>query len=1060
MRTCFAILIPGLLLAGLADGANVTRYRGPENNGVFPATGLLRKWPKEGPKLLWKHAIGDAWAGPAVVDGTVYIGGGVSGQLYAFSLDGELKFKYPFGSTTCKRFSGTRTVPIVSGDTAVVSAPNANLVGLNLKTGEWKWQLNAWKSFGSGKGSMGWGYPETPMSFGDLIAFNTCSRDDQSPPIVAVNIHTGQKVWEADPGQGKKYSAGDVSGSYVHHGNGDLFVITCWRGVLCLDAKTGQKYWEIPTSGEPSLTPVYSDGRLLVGLSGGKASMLRLLDDGKKYKELWTRGGIGGLPHAVILDGRVYSFGGNRDQPVCPVVEGDEEETEEPKKTEPPAKTAGQKSVHSLLCLDAETGRLIHSAPSPEGGHVIAADGMVYAITGGGNIALYQPTREGFEPAGQFALPMGAADKGSVHELSEQRWVCPVIAEGRLFIVYGPLWVYDLRAEADSYGYRCDGSGCVPNARPPVRWWREQNLKWTASLPAAGQSSPVTNGKRVLVTCGNDALACVDAAAGSVLWKAAADPAQAGPAVRAAPPDSSWPGPTPVVREQRVFAAFNTGVVACYDLSGKRVWIAGVEPARKGQPVGSPVLSENVLVLQARQLHGLDIESGKTLWTLEPPAGEDFGTPFKVRLAETNVLLTGWGSVVRAADGKTLTEGLPQMAGATPVAREGVAYYCGRKAAGKGSTLAALRLPARAAEGMKPERIWQNDKLAGVELAGSPLVHEGLVYVLSAEQELHVLDAKDGTLAYSRKLVPDEERLAQARGAGLALTGGNIYACNLGKKCRTVILRAGRQFEEVWQYAVEGGAGDPAFADDRQFVRCGATLFCLGGATPSLPQQQPRAAIAPVDVSGQQGAPSEAFEHNKIPDAWVFAGPFPKRSLDTDHLAGIGGRQKAIPRAGRQVAHGQTTLSFQQMTGAQRWTERRFTAGMNSIDLTAVVGRKADTTAYLFTIVDNDRPRYARFVLLTPDGLGWNYKARLEAAVWLAGQRISEKDVLQLAKGSYPLMIQATLGEVEGWGKVWMGPRFLDVTEEFQAKQATFEKANAGWPAYLDGSKQLFVLRP
>ena len=29
-------------------------FRGPERNGFYNETGLLKKWPQEGPKLLWE----------------------------------------------------------------------------------------------------------------------------------------------------------------------------------------------------------------------------------------------------------------------------------------------------------------------------------------------------------------------------------------------------------------------------------------------------------------------------------------------------------------------------------------------------------------------------------------------------------------------------------------------------------------------------------------------------------------------------------------------------------------------------------------------------------------------------------------------------------------------------------------------------------------------------------------------------------------------------------------------------------------------------------------------
>ena len=49
--------------ASPAGRAGSGGYRGPNRDGVHPATGLLRKWPKDGPKLLWTFPtdLGRVW---------------------------------------------------------------------------------------------------------------------------------------------------------------------------------------------------------------------------------------------------------------------------------------------------------------------------------------------------------------------------------------------------------------------------------------------------------------------------------------------------------------------------------------------------------------------------------------------------------------------------------------------------------------------------------------------------------------------------------------------------------------------------------------------------------------------------------------------------------------------------------------------------------------------------------------------------------------------------------------------------------------------------------------
>src|SRR5207244_6887158 len=56
------------------SAADWPQWRGPQRNGVSRETGLLKGWPKEGPKLRWKVAsIGSGYSTPAVVGDKLYL---------------------------------------------------------------------------------------------------------------------------------------------------------------------------------------------------------------------------------------------------------------------------------------------------------------------------------------------------------------------------------------------------------------------------------------------------------------------------------------------------------------------------------------------------------------------------------------------------------------------------------------------------------------------------------------------------------------------------------------------------------------------------------------------------------------------------------------------------------------------------------------------------------------------------------------------------------------------------------------------------------------------------
>src|SRR5262249_48122266 len=60
-----AVLLVGWV--GLTSAEDWPGWRGADRSGVSPEKGLLKEWPKEGPKLLWKASgIGAGYSSPAV----------------------------------------------------------------------------------------------------------------------------------------------------------------------------------------------------------------------------------------------------------------------------------------------------------------------------------------------------------------------------------------------------------------------------------------------------------------------------------------------------------------------------------------------------------------------------------------------------------------------------------------------------------------------------------------------------------------------------------------------------------------------------------------------------------------------------------------------------------------------------------------------------------------------------------------------------------------------------------------------------------------------------------
>src|SRR5690242_9474556 len=133
------------------------QWRGPERNGISRETGLLKEWPKDGPKLLWQaNDLGDGFSTPSVVGSRIYLmsNRGMENEFVeALSTqDGKVIWTTRVGKVGNPNqdppFPKARSTPTVDGDFIYALGSDGDLVCLEAKTGKVRWQKNLRKDFG------------------------------------------------------------------------------------------------------------------------------------------------------------------------------------------------------------------------------------------------------------------------------------------------------------------------------------------------------------------------------------------------------------------------------------------------------------------------------------------------------------------------------------------------------------------------------------------------------------------------------------------------------------------------------------------------------------------------------------------------------------------------------------------------------------------------------------------------------------------------------------------------------------------------------------------------
>lgn len=1050
---CIPFLLFSITSALVAS--DVTTYRGIDGSGTFDESGLLRSWPKDGPKKLWSAPTAHGWANVSVVGDKVYIIGGQNAQLHIFALeDGRLLDKIMMGPAIWKRWTGSRTVPIIANGMAVGGMPSGQLVGVDLATKLVKWDINAWKSFGSGKGHQGWGWPESPSLHKNLVIFSACSRDLETPPLVAVDIRTGKPVWQMaqeTPSASKpflRYSAADVSGVTFSHRGRPMVVYPTLNFLVALDADTGKKLWEIPKSGGSVLPPIYirDRGWLLVNLSFdtpekknvSALTLLELSPDGSSYTIRWRRPGANtGWNYAAVSGDRVFTHG--MDGSLVYDAQGNIIIDENSKIKSPGDKSssiAGTTDIYArtgcLLCLDLLTGRLLDSldANFPNGAHIVSAEGCIYAQDAAPNspktekndpqqtqdkgpplrIRLISPTATGMKVVGTLNIPLKTAEDLGGSSPGDVNWyaaISPVISHGRLFVRYGGLHVFDLRAEQVFTGTRGDGSGVIQSASAAIPASRTINLRWTAE--AAG-GEVVAKSTALYHLDPSGVVTARDSVTGTELW-------------RSKSLGKAGVGTGLILRSDTGFA-LAAGRLRQFALKdGLERWNVACDGAF------APITIHDVVVVQGKDaLTAFAVSDGKECWK---SAGAG-AAPVKLRCDGTPFLATIDGRLLSIHDGTAILSGLP-----TGTAHVGIGAK--RYAAGEGKiTCAEIRNNDGA---FSAHTLWT------VQIppqAGQPVVHEGRLYACIGNT-LKVYDALTGTERGSLALTA-------APTAAPLIAAGHLWLPGAGGAENSLVVTLGDTPKIVWNYSTQGEIAAPIFLTDGYALRAGGRLHALLGPSPVEP--------SPVSIitTSERERPSDLkpFANDTMPTDWLFAGPIPKKDPDLDHLASIGGRQKAAIVKGLSFEVDGATYTFASPS-ATSIGPAQYAGDRPVIELTVTHSKQWNTTGYYAATIDNEQERFVRYSILTPGTKPWI--ARLDTRSFLNGVAIDETQPIRLGVGRHKLLVVAGMGQAEDWGKIFMLPRFIDDTDAVSKLLERDKRQQADWKQYQkEEFGKLFVL--
>jgi len=421
MQARMALGLAALLVAApmldssgfLAARSEWPQFRGPQRDGVSRETGLLKQWPTDGPRLLWKTPnLGIGFSSIAIAGGRIFTMGDRRDACYLCGLaedTGRELWSVRVGRNG-GNYAGPRCTPTVDGNLVFALGQHGDLLCVEAATGKERWRKNLPKDFGGQCG--GWNYTESPLVDAEKLV---CTPGGGQATMLALDKNTGRTLWKCAVPDGD--TAGYSSIVVAEVGVRQYVQLTA-EGLIGVQARDGKLLWTYGDSRDRYAgntanvpTPIVLDDHVFSSAGYGRGGgLIKLTANGQhiQVNEIYFK------PELTNKHGGLIQLGDH--------VYGDRDDSGSP------------------FCVEAKTGKIAwrkNTRTKGEGSaSIVAADGHLYIRYSNGYVALVEASPAGYKEKGVFKIPN--SDSNS--------WNHPVICGGRLYLrEKDTLWCYDVK---------------------------------------------------------------------------------------------------------------------------------------------------------------------------------------------------------------------------------------------------------------------------------------------------------------------------------------------------------------------------------------------------------------------------------------------------------------------------------------------------------------------------------------------------------------------------------------------------------------------------------------
>jgi outer membrane protein assembly factor BamB len=401
-RRSAAVIVMTLAVAAPVVATDWPQVLGPQRNGTYSGPPLAEAWGASGPKVVWRKQVGQAFAGPALVQNRVLLFHRIGNEEVLESLDaktGASVWRYAYPTSYRDDFGfdeGPRAVPVVADGIVYTFGAQGQLHAVDLAKGTRLWSEDTMKRFNVPKGYFG--AAGSPLVEGGRVIANV---GGDKAGIVAFDAKTGKVVWTAT-----EDDASYSSGMAATIGGRRSAVFLTRDNLIGLDPATGailfQRRWRarIAASVNAATPLVVGDSIFVSAEYGPGAGVLRV--EGPKLVDVWTSDEVLSNHYAtsVYHDGHLYGFHGR------------------------------QEFGPSLRAVDFKTGAVKWSQDQFRAGSITLAGDRLLVVREGGELILAPASPQAFRPLARAQVlpgvlrPLPAIADGFVYLRNENTLVC------------------------------------------------------------------------------------------------------------------------------------------------------------------------------------------------------------------------------------------------------------------------------------------------------------------------------------------------------------------------------------------------------------------------------------------------------------------------------------------------------------------------------------------------------------------------------------------------------------------------------------------------------------